>query len=172
MDKGLFSFVDVKHGTWPVILVTNPKPAETVQPSKEPTVLMATSSYIRLLLYSSSPIKICEVKCYQVFSIHIYFNLSYIYRWESTKVRGWRATWLGRVSRSTPLFGIPISTPKGSTSSKPEPRTIPVPSISWSSSLPWMEPGPSSRPISVSLTSRSTLLLWYLFQPRITFLFN
>ncbi len=61
MDNGLFSFTDVKHGSWPVIVVTNPKPAETVQPSKEPTALMSTSSHIRLLIYSPSPIQLCEV---------------------------------------------------------------------------------------------------------------
>ena len=61
LDHGLFSFADVKHRTWPVILITNPKPAETVQPSKEPTGLMGKSSHIRLLLYSPSAIQLCEV---------------------------------------------------------------------------------------------------------------
>lgn len=61
IDQGLFSFADIKHKTWPVIVVTNPKPLLTVQPSKEPVELMATSTHIRIFIFSPLPINSCEV---------------------------------------------------------------------------------------------------------------
>ena len=72
LDQGLFSFTDVQHGTWPVIVVANPKPLMTVQPSKEPVELIANSSHIRLFIFSPSPIEICEVneQCFRIF----YYN--------------------------------------------------------------------------------------------------
>ena len=60
-DKGLFSFADAQHKSWPIIVVTNPKPLLTVQPCKEPVELMATSSHIRMFIFSPSPIQVCEV---------------------------------------------------------------------------------------------------------------
>lgn len=62
IDQGLFSFADIQHKTWPVIVVTNPKPLLTVQPSKEPVELMATSTHIRIFIFSPLPINSCEVK--------------------------------------------------------------------------------------------------------------
>ncbi|XP_057374935.1 transmembrane protein 62-like isoform X2 [Daphnia carinata] len=62
LDQGLFSFTDIQHKTWPVIVVTNPKPLLTVQPSKEPIELMATSTHIRIYIFSPSPINSCEIK--------------------------------------------------------------------------------------------------------------
>ncbi|KAI9551793.1 hypothetical protein GHT06_022129 [Daphnia sinensis] len=62
LDQGLFSFADIQHKTWPVVVVTNPKPLLTVQPSKEPVELMATSTHIRIYVFSPSPINSCEVK--------------------------------------------------------------------------------------------------------------
>lgn len=61
MDHGLFSFADVKHNVWPAVVVTNPKPLITVQPSKEPFHFAANSSHIRLLIFSPSAINLCEV---------------------------------------------------------------------------------------------------------------
>ncbi|CAL4108459.1 unnamed protein product, partial [Meganyctiphanes norvegica] len=56
IDHGLFSFVDVKFNVWPVILVTNPKHALFTMPTHEPTHRMATSTHIRVLLWSLSAI--------------------------------------------------------------------------------------------------------------------
>lgn len=61
MDNGLFSFADVKHGEWPAIVVLNPKPALTVQPSKEPYALVRNSTHIRLLIFSTTEISSCKV---------------------------------------------------------------------------------------------------------------
>ena len=61
LDQGLFSFVDVRHKVWPIIVVTNPKPAFTVQPNKEPYHLVSSSTHIRIMIYSPSPIEFCEV---------------------------------------------------------------------------------------------------------------
>lgn len=47
IDHGLFSFVDIPHGEWPVILVTNPKHALYAMPSREPLGRMVNSTHIR-----------------------------------------------------------------------------------------------------------------------------
>lgn len=47
IDHGLFSFTDVTHGTWPIILVTNPKHALFAMPLHEPLHLLRESSHIR-----------------------------------------------------------------------------------------------------------------------------
>lgn len=44
IDHGQFSFIDVKHGTWPIVLVTNPKPVVLVPPGGD---LVIPSSHIR-----------------------------------------------------------------------------------------------------------------------------
>lgn len=62
LDEGLFSFVDVRHKVWPIILVTNPKPAFTVQPAKEPFHLVASSSHVRIMIYSPSAIELCQAR--------------------------------------------------------------------------------------------------------------
>ncbi len=51
-DHDLFSFVDVSLGRWPVVLVTNPKNAQFLAPSREPVQRMANSSHIRMLVFS------------------------------------------------------------------------------------------------------------------------
>ncbi|XP_046445008.1 transmembrane protein 62-like isoform X2 [Daphnia pulex] len=61
LDKGLFSFADVKHKTWPIIVVSNPKPLLTVQCCQQPIEIMATSTHIRIFIFSPSPIEVCEV---------------------------------------------------------------------------------------------------------------
>ena len=62
LDHVLFSFVDVQHGRWPVVVVTNPKPALTVQPSKEPYHSVLNSTHIRMLIYSPTSIRQCQVR--------------------------------------------------------------------------------------------------------------
>lgn len=62
IDHGLFSFVDIKHNTWPVILITNPKNVVFNAPAKENPLLQSKSTHIRLLAFSTSPIVKCEVK--------------------------------------------------------------------------------------------------------------
>lgn len=56
IDHGMFSFIDVRHGEWPVVLLTNPKPALFFNPSKENLESMLQSSHIRchspLLIYA------------------------------------------------------------------------------------------------------------------------
>jgi hypothetical protein len=47
IDHGLFSFIDVPHGEWPVILITNPKHALYAMPSKEPLGRIINSTHIR-----------------------------------------------------------------------------------------------------------------------------
>ncbi|XP_034827152.1 transmembrane protein 62-like [Maniola hyperantus] len=52
IDHGLFSFVDQKHNTWPLVLVTNPKHARYSLPGREPLQLMPESTHIRILAFS------------------------------------------------------------------------------------------------------------------------
>ncbi|XP_063701317.1 transmembrane protein 62-like [Culicoides brevitarsis] len=61
-DHGLLSFVDVKHGKWPVVLVTNPKNALFNAPVREDIQLQRESTHIRLLIFSTAPIVECRVK--------------------------------------------------------------------------------------------------------------
>lgn len=56
VDHGLFSFTDVKFPTWPLILITNPKDAKFSMPKLEPLNLIAKSSHIRTLVFSTSAI--------------------------------------------------------------------------------------------------------------------
>uniref|UniRef100_A0A8D8S6Y5 Transmembrane protein 62 n=1 Tax=Cacopsylla melanoneura TaxID=428564 RepID=A0A8D8S6Y5_9HEMI len=44
-DHGLFSFVDITHGHWPIILVTNPKHAQFLSP-KEPVKRFSSSRHL------------------------------------------------------------------------------------------------------------------------------
>ena len=55
-DHDLLSFTDVSLNDWPVILVTNPKDAHFIVPSREPTGRMRHSSHVRFLAFSPSPI--------------------------------------------------------------------------------------------------------------------
>ncbi|XP_046387556.1 transmembrane protein 62-like [Ischnura elegans] len=61
VDHGLFSFIDVGHHEWPVILVTNPKHSLYVMPSKEPVARISSSTHIRVLAFSISPISSVKV---------------------------------------------------------------------------------------------------------------
>lgn len=58
IDHGQFSFVDVKHNAWPIVLVTNPKTVYLVPPVKESVIL---SSHIRCV-YSASFVVFYEIR--------------------------------------------------------------------------------------------------------------
>ncbi|CAH0714521.1 unnamed protein product, partial [Brenthis ino] len=60
IDHGLFSFVDQRHNTWPIVLVTNPKHAKFTLPGREPLQLIPDSTHIRILAFSD--VKINNVK--------------------------------------------------------------------------------------------------------------
>ncbi|XP_029050433.2 transmembrane protein 62-like [Osmia bicornis bicornis] len=62
IDHGQFSFIDVKHKEWPVVLITNPKHALYMMPRKENLMSIMKSTYIRILAFSIAPIKIVEVR--------------------------------------------------------------------------------------------------------------
>ncbi|KAG8035777.1 hypothetical protein G9C98_001433 [Cotesia typhae] len=62
VDHGQFSFIDVKHGDWPVILITNPKHALYTMPSKENLESIIKSTHIRVLAFSTAPIEKVEIK--------------------------------------------------------------------------------------------------------------
>lgn len=57
IDHGLFSFVDQKHNSWPIILVTNPKNARFTMPLKEPLKLMSHSTHVRILVFNDVEVK-------------------------------------------------------------------------------------------------------------------
>lgn len=52
IDHGVFSFVDQKHDSWPVVLVTNPKHAQYAMPAREPLDLTLVSTHVRILVFS------------------------------------------------------------------------------------------------------------------------
>ncbi|KAJ4435764.1 hypothetical protein ANN_18383, partial [Periplaneta americana] len=62
IDHGLLSFIDVLHRDWPVALVTNPKHALFVMPTREPLHRILQSTHIRVLGFSLSPIESVAVK--------------------------------------------------------------------------------------------------------------
>uniref|UniRef100_A0A2M3ZKX5 Putative transmembrane protein 62 n=1 Tax=Anopheles braziliensis TaxID=58242 RepID=A0A2M3ZKX5_9DIPT len=61
-DHGYFSFVDVQHNQWPVVLVTNPKEALFNIPGKESPGPVLESTHIRILIFSPATITECQVK--------------------------------------------------------------------------------------------------------------
>lgn len=61
-DHDLFSFVDVTLGKWPLVLVTNPKNAKFLVPTREPTKRMSNSSHIRMLIFSTVKMKSIELE--------------------------------------------------------------------------------------------------------------
>ncbi|VUZ48506.1 unnamed protein product [Hymenolepis diminuta] len=61
VDNDLVSFVDSQvhedeSQDWPIVLITNPKDAGFLLPNKEPTNRILSSSHIRILAWSNSPI--------------------------------------------------------------------------------------------------------------------
>lgn len=61
-DHGLFSFVDVKLGTWPIAVITNPKNAIFNNPFKEDINMQIHSTHIRIVAFSTSEIKQCRLR--------------------------------------------------------------------------------------------------------------
>jgi hypothetical protein len=61
-DHDLFSFTDTTLDKWPLILVTNPKNAKYLVPTKEPTQRMLNSTHIRILVFSTARIFSVEVE--------------------------------------------------------------------------------------------------------------
>jgi hypothetical protein len=47
VDHGQFSFIDIKHNDWPVILITNPKNMLYRMPQKENVESIITSTHVR-----------------------------------------------------------------------------------------------------------------------------
>lgn len=47
IDHGIFSFTDIQHRDWPVVLITNPKHALFVIPGKENLNVIRQSTHIR-----------------------------------------------------------------------------------------------------------------------------
>ncbi|XP_054828429.1 transmembrane protein 62 [Eublepharis macularius] len=60
-DHDLFSFADLDFETWPVVLVTNPKPLLYSSSAHEPLQRILNSTHIRILAFSPSPIKFVKV---------------------------------------------------------------------------------------------------------------
>jgi Icc-related predicted phosphoesterase len=61
-DHGLFSFADVKLGTWPIAVITNPKNILFNNPFKEDINLQLQSTHIRIVAFSTSEIVQCKVR--------------------------------------------------------------------------------------------------------------
>ncbi|XP_029663755.1 transmembrane protein 62-like isoform X2 [Formica exsecta] len=89
IDHGQFSFIDIKHNDWPVVLITNPKNMLFMMPQKENLKSIITSTHVRILAFSTVSLKIVEIqldddvwqKC-----DHIKGPL-YVLPWNSTKYR-------------------------------------------------------------------------------------
>lgn len=62
MDHGLFSFIDVLHGQWPVILVTNPKHALYAVPYREQGFNIIHSTHVRVLIFSLSQVQLVQIQ--------------------------------------------------------------------------------------------------------------
>lgn len=61
IDHGQFSFVDQKHNSWPLVLVTNPKNAQYSMPGREPLPLIAESTHVRILAFSDVTIDTVKI---------------------------------------------------------------------------------------------------------------
>lgn len=55
-DHDLLSFSDLTFEQWPAVLITNPKDAQYVHPGVEPLGRIRSSTHIRILAFSESPI--------------------------------------------------------------------------------------------------------------------
>lgn len=61
-DHGQFSFTDVKLGTWPIAVITNPKNILYNNPFKEDLKMQTESTHIRIVAFSTSEITQCKVR--------------------------------------------------------------------------------------------------------------
>ena len=57
VDHDLLSFVDVAYRDWPIVLITNPKPATFIITGHEPTSRILNSTHVRFLVFSPFPIQ-------------------------------------------------------------------------------------------------------------------
>ena len=62
IDNGLLSFTDVKHGDWPVVLITNPKNSKYVAPRVEKLENILVSDVVRILAFSPHGISSVSVQ--------------------------------------------------------------------------------------------------------------
>ncbi|XP_011883013.1 PREDICTED: transmembrane protein 62-like [Vollenhovia emeryi] len=62
IDHGQFSFIDIQHGDWPVALITNPKNVLFMMPQKENLDTIVRSTHVRVLAFSTAPLKTVEVQ--------------------------------------------------------------------------------------------------------------
>lgn len=61
-DHGLFSFTDVKLGTWPIAVITNPKDILFNNPFKEDIDMQRESTCIRIVAFSTAKISQCKIR--------------------------------------------------------------------------------------------------------------
>ncbi|KYQ52554.1 Transmembrane protein 62 [Trachymyrmex zeteki] len=62
IDHGQFSFIDIKHNDWPVILITNPKNMLFMMPQKENLESIIKSTHVRVLAFSTVLLKTVEIQ--------------------------------------------------------------------------------------------------------------
>lgn len=62
IDHGQFSFIDIKHNDWPVVLITNPKNVLFIMPQKENLESIMKSTHVRVLAFSTVPLKTVEIQ--------------------------------------------------------------------------------------------------------------
>ncbi|XP_076619314.1 transmembrane protein 62 isoform X2 [Colletes latitarsis] len=89
IDHGQFSFIDVKHEEWPVVLITNPKHALYMMPRKENLMSIVKSTHIRVLAFSTVSIKDVQVQLDDVawFECKHVKGPLYTSIWNTTKYR-------------------------------------------------------------------------------------
>ncbi|XP_043259498.1 transmembrane protein 62-like [Colletes gigas] len=89
IDHGQFSFIDVKHDEWPVVLITNPKHALYMMPRKENLMSILKSTHIRVLAFSTVPIKDVQVQLDDVAWLECKHVKGPLYTsiWNTTKYR-------------------------------------------------------------------------------------
>lgn len=87
IDHGQFSFSDNHHNNWPVAVITNPKHALYTMPQRENIRSIIESTHIRVLAFSTVPIKSVSVKLDEekwIQGIHVEGPL-YTVRWNASK---------------------------------------------------------------------------------------
>ncbi|GAA6108741.1 transmembrane protein 62 [Tachysurus ichikawai] len=55
-DHDLLSFSDLTFGDWPAVIITNPKDAQYLHPGVEPLGRIYSSTHIRILVFSDTPV--------------------------------------------------------------------------------------------------------------------
>ena len=62
VDNGLLSFTDQDHGSWPAVVITNPKRADFIAPQVERVENILASKVIRVMAFSPNEIILVRVK--------------------------------------------------------------------------------------------------------------